>query len=301
MTDTTAVPSSAPSTAPAAVTAHADVVALLALCEHAARRAGSVTVTDRPRDLGVAATKSSPTDVVTEMDRRAEALLREILGAARPGDAILGEEAGHAPGETGLTWVVDPIDGTVNYLYEIGVYAVSVAVVEGDPTVDGGWSSVAGCVHNPVSGETWTAGRGIGAFLDGRRLTVGAPPELAGALTGTGFGYFAGRRRTQARVVADLLPRVRDIRRIGCAAIDLCMVASGRLDAYYERGLHAWDMAAARLVVEEAGGVVRGIGGRPPSEAMVVAAARPLVDVLAQALEELDADGDAAPPPGGAG
>ena len=295
MTETSAVPP-----APA-VTAHPDVVALLALCEHAARRAGAVTVVERPRDLGVAATKSSPTDVVTEMDRRAEALLREILGAARPGDAILGEEAGHEPGRTGLTWVVDPIDGTVNYLYEVGVYAVSVAVVEGDPTVDGAWSSVAGCVHNPVSGETWTAGRGIGAFLDGRRLAVGEPPALAGALTGTGFGYFAGRRRTQARVVADLLPRVRDIRRIGCAAIDLCMVATGRLDAYFERGLHAWDMAAARLGVEEAGGVVRGIGGRPPSEGMVVAAARPLVDVLAQALEDLDADQDAAPPPGGAG
>ena len=278
-----------------------DVVALLALCEHAARRAGAVTVAERPRDLGVAATKSSPTDVVTEMDRRAEALLREILSAARPGDAILGEEAGHEPGETGLTWVVDPIDGTVNYLYEIGVYAVSVAVVEGDPTVDGGWTSVAGCVHNPVSGETWTAGRGVGAFLDGRRLAVGEPPALDRALTGTGFGYFAGRRRTQARVLAELLPRVRDIRRIGCAAIDLCMVATGRLDAYFERGLHAWDMAAARLVVEEAGGVVRGIGGKPPSEAMVVAAARPLVDVLAQVLEDLDADGDAEPAPGGAG
>jgi myo-inositol-1(or 4)-monophosphatase len=299
------VPVTLPAAAPSD-RSRTDVVALLALAEHAARRAGAVTVSERPRDLGVAATKSSPTDVVTEMDRRAESLLREILSAARPGDAILGEEAGHEPGETGggtggtgLTWVVDPIDGTVNYLYEVGVYAVSVAVVEGDPTVDGAWTSVAGCVHNPVSGETWTAGRGVGAFLDGRRLAVAEPPALDRALTGTGFGYFAGRRRTQARVLAELLPRVRDIRRIGCAAIDLCMVATGRLDAYFERGLHAWDMAAASLVVEEAGGVVRGIGGKPPSEAMVVAAARPLVDVLAQALEELDADGDAEPPPGG--
>ncbi len=193
----------------------------------------------------------------------------------------------------------DPIDGTVNYLYEIGVYAVSVAAVTGEPTVDGAWTPVAGCVHNPVSGETWTAGRGLGAFLDGRRLAVPEPPPLDRALIGTGFGYVAERRRTQARVVADLLPRVRDIRRIGCAAIDLCMVASGRLDAFFESGLHAWDMAAARLVVEEAGGVVRGIGGRPPAEEMVVAAARPLVDVLAAALETLGADGDVEPAPGG--
>lgn len=277
-----------------------DVHALLALCEHAARRAGVVTVADRPRDLAVASTKSSPTDVVTEMDRRTETLLREILSAARPQDGLLGEEQGHETGSSGLTWVFDPIDGTVNYLYDIGVYAVSVAVVEGDPAVEGAWRPVAGCVHNPVTGATWTAGRGLGAFLDGRRLTMGEPPALDQALTGTGFGYFTGRRRTQARVVADLLPRVRDIRRIGCAAIDLCMVATGRLDVYFERGLHAWDMAAALLVVEEAGGVVRGIGGKPPAEAMVVAGARPLVDVLAAALEELDADGDDAPAPGGA-
>ncbi len=277
------------------------VRAFLALAEHAARRAGVVIVEDRPEHLGVAATKSSPTDVVTEMDRRAETLLREILGAARPEDGLLGEEAGHEPGASGLTWVLDPIDGTVNYLYGIPAYAVSVAVVSGDPTVPGAWTPLAGCVHNPVSGETWTAAAGLGAHLLGRRLRIPVPPSLDRALTGTGFGYFSGRRRTQSRVIADLLPRIRDIRRIGCASMDLCMVATGRLDAYFERGLAVWDLAAARLVVEEAGGVVRGLGDTPPSQDMVVSAAEPLVGLLADELAALEAAADAEPAPGGTG
>jgi myo-inositol-1(or 4)-monophosphatase len=273
--------------------------ALLALAEHAARRAGAALVDRRPAGLGVAATKSSPTDIVTEMDRMAETLLRELIGRARPADGLLGEEAGGHAGSSGLTWVLDPIDGTVNYLYGIPAYAVSVAVVDGDPGAPGGWRPLAGCVHNPASGETWTAAAGLGAHLGGRRLRLPSPPSLDRALVGTGFGYFAGRRSTQAGVIADLLPRVRDIRRIGCAAMDLCMVASGRLDVYFERGLHVWDMAAARLVVEEAGGVVRGLGAAPPHEAMVVAGASPLVDRLADELTGLGADADAAPAPGG--
>lgn len=269
-----------------------EIAALVALCEQAARRAGTLTVAERLAEVGVAATKSSPTDVVTEMDRRVEALLREIVAAARPDDARFGEEAGREAGRSGLTWVFDPIDGTVNYLYGLGMYAVSVAVVLGDPELDGGWEPLAGCVHNPVSGQTWTAGRGAGAFLDGRRIRVPAPPGLSTALTGTGFGYLVSRRRRQARVAAGLLPRVRDLRRMGCAAIDLCLVATGRLDAFYESGLHSWDIAAARLVVEEAGAVLRGISGRPAGESMVVAAARPLVDDLAAVLEELGAGQD---------
>lgn len=275
-----------------AVPAPGDVRALLALAEHAARRAGAATVEERPAALRVESTKSSPTDVVTAMDRRAEALVREIVGAARPADGLLGEEAGHRAGTSGLTWVVDPIDGTVNYLYDLPAYAVSVAVVTGDPAVDGGWTPVAGCVHNPRTGETWTAGAGLGSWFGGRPLVVPPPPALDGALVGTGFGYRAARRRGQARVLGELLGQVRDIRRIGCAAIDLCLVATGRLDAYYERGLNPWDLAAGRLVVEEAGGVVRGLRGGPPSAAMVVAGRRPLVDVLADRLEALGADAE---------
>jgi len=268
----------------------ADVPRLMALAERAARAAGALVHGQRPDRLEVD-TKSSPTDVVTQMDTAAEDLLREVLAAARPGDGLFGEEGGRRPGRSGLTWVVDPIDGTVNYLYGLPAYAISVAVVRGDPAVPGAWESIAGCVHAPALGETWTAGRGEGAFLDGRRLRMAEPPQLPGALIGTGFGYRAARRRHQAGVVAQVLPQVRDIRRIGCAALDLCLLASGRLDAYYERGLNPWDMAAGQLVVTEAGGRVRGLGRTPPSEAMVVAGRDPLVDRLAQLLADLDAAG----------
>ncbi len=267
------------------------VAELLALAERVARSAGALVSEQRPRRLEVS-TKSSPTDVVTQMDHAAEALLRELLLQARPADGLLGEEAGLRPGRSGLTWVVDPIDGTVNYLYGLPGYAVSVAVVTGDPQRPGQWSTVAGCVYSPQagpSGQAWTAGRGLGAFLDGRRLQLADPPPLARALIGTGFGYRAERRGNQARVLAGLLPRIRDIRRIGCAAMDLCMVADGRLDGYYERGLNPWDMAAGRLVVTEAGGQVRGLGGLPPSQELVIAAAAPLADALEAELVVLDA------------
>jgi len=264
------------------------IAALLRLAQDAARRAGELVHLRRPDRLEVD-TKSSPTDVVTQMDRAAEQLLREVLLQARPDDGLLGEEAGLTTGTSGLTWVVDPIDGTVNYLYGIPAYAVSVAVAVGDVTVDGAWTPVAGCVHSPASGQTWTAGWGQGARFNGRPLRMAPPPPLPAALIATGFGYRAARRGNQARVIASLLPRVRDLRRIGCAAMDLCMVAGGQVDAYFERGLHAWDMAAARLVVTEAGGTVRGLGSTPPSELMVVAAGSPLVDDLHGLLEELDA------------
>jgi myo-inositol-1(or 4)-monophosphatase len=268
------------------------VAGLVELAEQVAREAGVLIQTTRPVVLEVAATKTSPTDVVTEMDQASEALLRARLSAARPDDGLHGEEQGRRPGTSGLTWVVDPIDGTVNYLYGLPAYAVSVAAVIGDSSVPGGWRSVAGCVHNPASGETWTAGAGLGSFLDGDPLRAGRPPVLAEALIATGFGYFSGRRARQSRVLATLLPRVRDIRRVGCAAMDVCMVATGRVDGYYERGLHAWDLAAAMLVATEAGVAVRGIDGQPPEEHMVVAARPPLIDALVAQLEELDAGAD---------
>lgn len=258
------------------------------LAESAARQAGELVHGRRPDRLEVG-TKSSPTDVVTQMDTAAEELLRGLICAARPQDGLLGEESGLQPGTSGLTWVVDPIDGTVNYLYGMTAYAVSVAVVIGDPTVEGAWSTVAGCVHSPADGGTWTAGLGRGAFLNGRRLQMAEPPALPAALVATGFGYRAARRREQARVLASLLPQIRDIRRVGCAALDLCLLATGRLDAYYERGVNSWDIAAGRLVVTEAGGQVRGLGAAPPSRDMVIAGRRPLVDDLADVLEGLDA------------
>ena len=271
-----------------------DVAGLTAVAERVAREAGSLISDGRPDRVTVAATKSSPQDVVTAMDYASEELLRRRLAELRPGDGVLGEERGFAAGPSGVTWVVDPIDGTVNYLYGQPSYAVSVAAVTGpageapDPRT---WTVLASCVHAPTLGVTYTAGRGLGAFRDGVRLAIGpGPDDLPGCLVGTGFGYRAERRAAQGRVVAALLPQVRDIRRIGSAAVDLCSVASGGLDAHYERGLQPWDLAGASLVVTEAGGVVVGLRGEPASEVMTVAGPPAVVARLAALLAELDAD-----------
>ncbi|WP_372592837.1 inositol monophosphatase family protein [Actinotalea sp.] len=270
---------------------HTDVPALVLLAEQLAREAGDLVRT-RPETVAVAATKSSAADVVTAMDMAAEDLLRRRIAQARPLDGILGEEHGHEPGTSGVTWVLDPIDGTVNYLYGIPAYAVSVAAVTGglDPA---SWTVLAGCVHAVVDGRTWTAGQGHGAFLDGRRLERREDRGLDGALLGTGFGYTADRRRHQAEIVAALLPRVRDIRRMGSAAMDLCTVGSGGLDVYYERGLNPWDMAAGMLVASEAGAEVIGLRGEGPGLSMTVAGPRTATRELAEFLAARDADRDA--------
>ncbi|GAA4286095.1 inositol monophosphatase family protein [Georgenia daeguensis] len=262
--------------------------ALMALSEELARAAGDHVRARTGDHGGVARTKSSAVDVVTAVDEEVEVLLRERIAAARPDDGVLGEEEGVSAGTSGLTWVVDPVDGTVNFLYGIPAYAVSVAVVSGgaDPLT---WTLQAGCVHAVAGGTTWTAGRGLGAWRDGERLGPRSAPPLAEALVGTGFGYTVEERTREAAVVARLLPDVRDIRRIGSAAIDLCLVADGRLDAYYESGLNPWDMAAGSLVVAEAGGVVQGLDGGPASAAMTVAGPGALVDELAAALRRAGA------------
>ena len=240
--------------------------------------AGRLIVDERPPDLGVTKTKSSATDVVTVMDQRAQDLLRSRLHAARPQDGFLGEEEGGTAATSSITWVVDPIDGTVNYLYGIPAYAVSVAAAVGDPSQPGRWRPVAGAVVNPVTGEVFHARLGGGAWrsVDGGadvRLTLGEPPKLAQALAGTGFGYDARRRRWQTRLLSEVIGQVRDIRRIGSAALDICAVAAGTLDCYFERGLNPWDLAAAWLVLTEAGGRFTGLDGAPPDGQMVVGAA----------------------------
>jgi myo-inositol-1(or 4)-monophosphatase len=266
------------------------------LAEQVAREAGELILRGERDRFGerpeVESTKSSPTDVVTAMDRAVEDLLRRRLGEARPGDGVLGEEAGLQAGTTGLTWVLDPIDGTVNYLYRIPAYAVSVALVTGDPTVPGDWQPVAGCVHQPATGDTWTAANGEGAWLGDRQLRLTPVPDLSEALVGTGFGYRRQRRTGQAQVLTGVLPRIRDIRRIGSAALDLCGVATGTLDAYYERGVNVWDIAAAALVLTEAGGALRGLRGAPAGPEMVVAGADPLLSDLVAVLTDLNADTD---------
>ena len=260
---------------------------LLALAVAAAQSGGRFIRDERPDDVTAAATKTSPTDVVTAMDTACERMLREQLLTARPHDGIVGEEGDDVAGTSGVTWVVDPIDGTVNYLYGIPQYAVCVAAVSGDARDPAGHEVLAGCVHSPVLGETWTAVRGGGAFLTmaggaRRPVRVRDEVELGQVLLATGFGYQASRRRHQAAVIAQLLPRVRDIRRIGSAALDLCSVASGRADAYVERGLKPWDLAAAGLVAREAGALVTGLGDAPAGEDLVVAAA-PAVHARLQA------------------
>jgi myo-inositol-1(or 4)-monophosphatase len=209
------------------------------------RRAREAMVTGGPIEVD---TKSTDTDVVTAVDRASERLIRERLAELRPGDEVLGEEEGGAAG-AGVTWVVDPIDGTVNFLYGSPNFSVSVAA-----QVDG--VSVAGVVLEPVSGRCWTAVRGEGAWLDGRRLWTSSPERLDLTLVGTGFSYQAERRARQARVVGELVPQVRDIRRNGAASLDLCAVAAGWLDGYFEHGLHRWDWAAGALLAAEAGAVV---------------------------------------------
>jgi myo-inositol-1(or 4)-monophosphatase len=256
------------------------------LAARVAAEAGRLIVEDRPPSLGVSRTKSSATDVVTVMDQRAQDLLRERLRSARPQDGFLGEEEGGGTGTSGLTWVVDPIDGTVNYLYGIPAYAVSVAAVVGDPTAPGRWRPVAGAVVDPERGQLFHARHGGGAWrrsLDGaepHRLRIGDQTDLSQALVGSGFGYEARVRVWQTRVLLEVIPQIRDIRRIGSAALDLCHVADGGLDAYFERGLNPWDMAAGWLVVTEAGGTFGGLAGAPADEGMVVAAAPGLFDAL---------------------
>ena len=263
-----------------------DLDDLLALAMEAAGAAARLVVEERPkagRRLEVTATKSSATDIVTEMDKRSERTIVDLITAARPDDGFLGEEGASRSGTSGVTWVIDPIDGTVNYLYEIPAYAISIAARTDDGVL-------VGVVVNPVSGETWTAKRDGGAFLDGRRLRLDPPPAMELALVATGFGYGRERRARQAEILRSVLPRVRDVRRIGSASLDLCAVATGRVDAFYEQGLNPWDLAAGGLVAAEAGAVVAGLPGREAGEALVVAAPPGLYEPLAELLAGLGAD-----------
>ncbi|MEU5050504.1 inositol monophosphatase family protein [Streptomyces sp. NPDC021096] len=255
---------------------------LLAVALEAAGRAGTLLRNGRPADLGVAATKTSPIDVVTEMDIAAEKLITEFLAERRPQDGLLGEEGARSEGTSGIRWVIDPLDGTVNYLYGLPSWAVSIAA-----EIDG--EAVVGVVAAPMRGETYRAVRGEGAFVGDRRLRCRPAPAFEQALLGTGFGYLTDRRAAQAEVLRSLLPEVRDIRRGGSAAIDLCDVACSRLDAYYERGLNPWDFAAGTLIAREAGAMTGGRPGEPASGELTVAAPAGLFEPLQERLEALGA------------
>jgi myo-inositol-1(or 4)-monophosphatase len=260
---------------------------LLGIALEAADRAGRLLRDGRPPELAVAATKSSAVDVVTEMDLAAEKLITGFLAERRPHDGVLGEEGAASAGTSGVRWIIDPLDGTVNYLYGLPQWAVSIAA-----ELDG--EAVAGVVAAPMRGETFRAVLGGGAH----RSTAGAAPEplrcrpappLDQALIGTGFNYVGSVRTAQAAVAARLIPRARDIRRSGSAAIDLCDVAAGRLDAFYERGLNAWDLAAGALIAREAGARTGGRPGRPADGELAIAASPGVFEVLQPLLEELGA------------
>jgi myo-inositol-1(or 4)-monophosphatase len=211
-----------------------------------------------------------------------------VLGEEGGLGEAAGGAGGTASGSSGLTWVVDPIDGTVNYLYGIPHYAVSIAVVEGEPDPLT-WAGLAGCVLNPAIGELFTGERGAGAELNGAAIHVADPVPLELALINTGFAYAAATRGKQGEVVTGMLPMVRDIRRFGTASLDLCMVANGRTNAYFERTLSPWDHAAGAIIAREAGAVVKGFGDAAPSRDFILAAEPALAARLEPLLIELGA------------
>ena len=261
---------------------------LLAIARGLAQEVGEMIVRARTGDVTVASTKSSDIDPVTAIDIAAERLLRERLAAPRPDDAVLGEEGVDTAGTSEVTWVLDPIDGTVNYLYGLPHYAVSVAAVSGsaDPHH---WTMEAGAVFEGGTGRLYSAGRGLGAWIrepggEAVRIEPRPGPTLARTLLGTGFQYVAERRALQGAVVAKLLPQVRDIRRLGSCALDLCYVAAGNLDAYYEHGLNPWDFAAGALIAREAGVRVEGWDGAPPDPSFAMAARPETFAALHEAL-----------------
>lgn len=266
---------------------------LLDLAAATATEAGRMLIDQRPADgPDVVQTKSSPTDIVTQMDTAAERLIVERILAARPDDGFLGEEGSDRTGTSGIRWIIDPIDGTVNYLYDLPDWGVSIAAeVEGEV--------VAGVVAIPRRGELYTAIRGEGAVrrtASGEvvRLRVNTGVPLERALVATGFGYARERRAHQAEVLTGVLSNIRDIRRGGSCTVDMCSLASGRVDAYFERGVQAWDIAAGSLIVQEAGGQVGGLNGAPAGPELTIAGAPDLFAALHDLLLPLDPARDAA-------
>jgi myo-inositol-1(or 4)-monophosphatase len=226
-----------------------DTPELLALAVEAARRAGTLLLERFHAEATGVETKMSSTDLVSDADRDTERMLKDYIGSARPDDGYLGEEGARAGSATGITWIVDPLDGTVNYLYRRPEWSVSIAAADRE-------GPLVGVVLDPNRAELFTAVRGEGAHLNGTRVQVSEQTDLAKALVGTGFSYEVDVRAIQAEVMTRVLRSVRDIRRPGSAALDLCSVACGRYDAYYESHMWAWDRAAGELIAREAGAVV---------------------------------------------
>ena len=253
---------------------------LLNLAEHLATTTGAFLLDGLHRERTAIETKSTGTDMVSEMDRGAERMLVDAILAARPNDGILGEEGTDTAGTSGVRWIIDPLDGTTNYLYGHPQWSVSIGI-----EIDGVGS--VGVVDAPMLRETYRAAIGGGAFCNGRAVTASPCAMLSHALVGTGFGYDPDLRSWQGGIVHTLLPEIRDIRRAGSAALDLCFVASGRIDAYYERGCNAWDLSAGSVIVREAGGLSTGLHDGEPSRQLVVAAGAALHPLLRSRLAQL--------------
>jgi myo-inositol-1(or 4)-monophosphatase len=243
----------------------------LELAERAARAAGEVLLSYYGRAPEGLESKTSATDPVSDADREAERVIRELLETERPDDGLMGEEGSRSPAPSGRRWIVDPLDGTVNFLYGLRAWGVSIALEDEE-------GLAVGVVFNPVSGECFEAERGKGAAVNGEPIHVTGCRSLDRAMVATGFSYESERRAEQAEILVSLLPRIRDLRRAGAAALDLAYVAAGRADAFYERGLKRWDEAAGLLLVHEAGGVTADLAGEP--HGVVAAATQELLDEL---------------------
>ena len=254
-----------------------DARAALALATDAARAAGALLLELRRSPATRVRSKSSATDLVSEADERAEEAIVTAIRGLRPGDAIVAEEGSNARGSTGVSWYIDPLDGTINYLYGIPHWSVSICCADSA-------GALAGVVFDPLRDELWMATRGGGAYLGERRLAVTAKGDLASALVATGFGYVAEQRRTQGRIIAKVLGEVRDVRRFGSAALDLSWVASGRFDGYFESVEKPWDWMAGALLVREAGGQVTELNPKDPAFPRIIASGSGIHDDLVALL-----------------
>ena len=250
---------------------------LEALATRIARSAGDAALAGRRRGLGEVETKTSPTDLVTEHDKASEALIVAALRAERPSDRIVAEEGTELPGRSGITWHIDPIDGTANFFFDLPTWAVSIGAVDEN-------GPLAGAVYSPPLGEMFSAARGAGARLDGRPIAPRPNDDLSDALVATGFSYSAADRLRQSRRIPEMIDRIRDLRRFGAAALDICFVACGRLDAYFEENLHSWDVLAAELIAREAGARSGDFSGGPLRPAEVLVSGPGVFDALSNVL-----------------
>jgi fructose-1,6-bisphosphatase/inositol monophosphatase family enzyme len=252
---------------------------LRAIAEQLARAAGDMALAGRKSGIVTATTKSSPTDMVTQYDKASEDMITAGLRELRPDDGIVGEEGASREGTSGITWHIDPIDGTSNFYFDIPMWAVSIGAVD-----DNG--PIAGAVYAPALRDMFTAARGEGATLNGDRISVRENTVLSDALVCTGFSYHVSQREAHARRVATMVGQIRDIRRFGAAAIDLCFVACGRLDAYFEEHLNSWDLIAGQVIATEAGALVTDYSGDTATPQEVLASQPGVQKALIQLIAD---------------